>query len=92
MALARQHRSIRRRPARTGRRARALGLTTAGALPLLAYTRRLGSTTPRADVPEPAFRVLALASSETTAWSTAPRRMSRPDAEKREAARSVLAC
>ena len=42
-----------------------LAVTTAGALALLAYTRRLGSTTPRAEVSEPAPRVLALASSET---------------------------
>ena len=40
--------------------------TTAGALALLAYTRRLGSRTPRAEVPEPGPRVLVLASSETT--------------------------
>jgi len=44
-----------------------LAATTAGAVALLAYTRRLGSPAKRADVAEPAPRALALASSETTA-------------------------
>ena len=43
-----------------------LAATTAGAIALLVYTRRLGSTAPRAE-PEPVPRVLALASPETTA-------------------------
>ena len=44
-----------------------LAATTAGALALLVYTRRLGSPTARVDSAEPAPRVLALASSETAA-------------------------
>jgi MFS family permease len=42
-----------------------LAATTAGALALLVYTRRLGLPTARADSAEPTPRVLALASSET---------------------------
>ena len=44
-----------------------LAATTAGALALLVYTRRLGSPTARVDSAEPAPRALALASSETAA-------------------------